>query len=91
MMNEEYIKITQEWHRKGFESRQAEIDELKHELETLQGMHNAVSRIAGELVDDVVDLQNRIDEALIKLNDARNNGVDKSHYEAIKILKGATP
>ena len=33
MMDEEYIKLTQEWHRKGFESRQAEVDELQKRID----------------------------------------------------------
>lgn len=46
---------------KGEQSRQAEIDELKRELGILQGMHNAVSLTAGELVDERDELRKRID------------------------------
>lgn len=38
MMNEEYIKLTQEWHRKGFESRQAEVDELQKRIDKIEGL-----------------------------------------------------
>lgn len=50
--------------KRGAASRQAEIDELKRELEILQGMHNAVSLTAGELVDERDELQKRINLAL---------------------------
>lgn len=44
-----------------YESRQGEIDNLKAELETLQGMHNAVSLEAGNLVEERDELQKRVD------------------------------
>lgn len=52
----------------GAQSQQAEIDELKKELETLQGMHNAVSLTAGDLLDERDELQKRIDELLVSID-----------------------
>lgn len=79
-------------YQEGFGSRQAEvdnlqcdIDELKHELETLQGMYNAVSLTAGELVDERDVLQKRIDEAL---DHTINHGGSDDLAHIINILKG---
>lgn len=41
----------------GAQSRQIEIDELKKELEILQGMHNAVILTAGDLLDERDELR----------------------------------
>lgn len=46
----------------GAESRQGEVDELKKELYILQGMHNALSLEAGNLVDERDELQKKVDE-----------------------------
>lgn len=45
-----------------------------HELEALQGMHNAISLYAGELVDERDELQKRIDSIV--------NAIDKYKYSS---------
>lgn len=54
----------EEFYEAGAASRQGEVDELKRELEILQGMHDAQSLYAGDLVDERDELQKRVDWAL---------------------------
>ena len=76
-------------YRAGVESRQAEINELKKELEILQGMHNAVSLEAGNLVDENDKLQKRIDEAAEYLEGESDDFYNGHRFiTAIEILKG---
>lgn len=72
----------------GAASRQAEIDNLKAELETLQGMHNAVSLEAGNLVEEREELQNRVDEALNFYNTAKSD-VNIGMMQMAIYLKGS--
>ena len=58
---------------------------LKKELEILQGMHNALSIEAGNLVDERDELQKRIDTALEILE---YNEYADSPMQSLKILKG---
>lgn len=64
----------------GEQSRQAEIDELKKELETLQGIHKALSFVAGELVENK-------EAALGYLNDIESFGSVKN-IEVINKING---
>lgn len=74
-MNEEYIKLTQEWHRKGFESRQAEINELRSTVEGWKDEYRIMTlRYEG--------LKKRIDDALKEID------LKGDVETAIKILKG---
>lgn len=69
-------------YKAGAESRQAEIDELNNEFETMRGMHESVSLYADELINERDELQKRIDDALGELIVYENISV------ARKILKG---
>jgi len=51
-------------YKAGAVSRQGEVDELKKELEILQGVHNALSLEAGNLVGERDELQKRVDELI---------------------------
>lgn len=64
---------------------QCDIDKLQAELEVLQGMYNAVSLTAGELIDERDALQKRIDEAL---DHTINHGDYDNLTHIINILKG---
>ena len=48
----------------GAASRQAEIDELNNEFETMRGMYEAVSLYADELFNERDELQKRIDKVI---------------------------
>lgn len=64
--------------------KQAEINELKRELDILQGMHNAVSLTAGELIDERDELQKRINLALSAVWN------DELSHTVIDILRGGS-
>lgn len=72
----------EEAYKAGAQSQQAEIDELKKELETLQGMHNAVSLTAGDLLDERDELQKRIDEALKEIYSEKSK-VECDVYQSV--------
>lgn len=77
-----------------YKTKQAEIDELKKELHILQGMCNAVSLVVGDLVVERDELQNRIDESLVKIFEWYDQTYrDDAHQligELEDILKGNT-
>lgn len=83
-MDDKYIEITQEWHRKGFEagaaSRQADVDEL--------------TKMLHASCDDGHYLFNRMNELEKRINDALGVIEDNhlSHLDAllliVDILKG---
>ena len=75
-----------------------ERDELKKELEILQGMHNAVSLVAGDLVDERDELQRKYDamyNAFVVSDDARKEwhrcyvGIRKNEDELQKRIDEA--
>lgn len=71
-----------------YKTKQAEIDELKKELEILQGMYNAVSLVAGDLVEERDELQNRIDESLVKIFEWYDQTYRDDAHQLIGELEG---
>lgn len=79
-----------EWfdaYKAGAASRQADIDELKRELEILQGMHNAVSLTAGDLVDERDELKKRINKSLKVFEESNLSSLEQIE-KVYGILKG---
>lgn len=62
----EFISITQEWHSKGWNARQGEIDDLRQQLNNMEQCYigkkkqveDALSRIEGLMVHAVADYEN---------------------------------
>ena len=54
-MNEKFIALTQEWHTKGWDARQGEIDDLKAQLNNMEQCYI-------EKKKECEDQQKRIDE-----------------------------
>lgn len=83
-MDEKYIKLTQEWHNRGYEagaqSRQAEVNaEREQAQEFWIDFQN--------MKDERDDLQKRIDEAMDELEYPKASW-DEVIYNVIKTLKG---
>ena len=63
-MNEKFIALTQEWHTKGWDARQGEIDDLKAQLNNMEQCYiekkkqvEAVSQVLCELKESMIDFQ----------------------------------
>ena len=56
-MNEKFIALTQEWHTKGWDARQGEIDDLKAQLNNMEQCYI-------EKKKEVDELQARANKAL---------------------------
>jgi hypothetical protein len=61
---DEFVAITQEWHTKGWNARQGEIDELKAQLNNMEACYiekkkevEAVSQVLCELKESLKDFQ----------------------------------
>jgi len=57
---DEFVELTQEWHTKGWNARQGEIDELKAQLNNMEACYI-------EKKKECEDQQKRIDEAVAML------------------------
>ncbi|MEQ1305136.1 hypothetical protein ABLB95_15275 (plasmid) [Acinetobacter radioresistens] len=79
-MDEKFIALTQEWHSKGWNARQSEIDELKAQLECCR-KENAV------LLGKLGELQERIDGAIGDLTRPCYTQAGKID-DALKTLRG---
>lgn len=66
----------------------SEVYELKTELEALQGMHNATSLYAGELVDERDELKKRIDEVIYDLQHIESAMWEEQVEHVLMVLKG---
>ncbi|WP_252146075.1 hypothetical protein [Acinetobacter radioresistens] len=76
-MDEKFIALTQEWHSKGWNARQGEIDELKAQLECCR-KENAV------LLGKVGELQNRL-KAVYALSRMRASVISSWKREELSI------
>ena len=63
-MDEKFIALTQEWHTKGWDARQGEIDDLKAQLNNMEQCYiekkkqvEAVSQVLCELKESMIDFQ----------------------------------
>lgn len=90
---DEFIAITQEWHTKGWNARQGEIDDLKaqlnnmeacyiekkKEVEELQGQLNKHSECIENLVNQKADYLDRVTKAIAHLDsfDLSQAGMNK--------------
>ena len=61
---DEFVELTQEWHTKGWNARQGEIDELKAQLSNMEACYiekkkqvEAVSQVLCELKESLKDFQ----------------------------------
>jgi hypothetical protein len=79
-MDEKFIALTQEWHTKGWNARQSEIDELKAQLECCR-KENAV------LLGKVGELRGKIDGAIKDLTRPCYTQAGKID-DALKALRG---
>jgi len=61
-MDEKFIALTQEWHTKGWNARQGEIDELKAQLECCRKENAVLLGKAGELQKRIDVIENWINE-----------------------------
>ena len=57
---DEFVALTQEWHTKGWNARQGEIDDLKAQLNNMEACYI-------EKKKELEDQQKRIDEALFEM------------------------
>lgn len=63
-MDEKFIALTQEWHTKGWDARQGEIDDLRSQLNNMEQCYigkkkqvEAVSQVLCELKESLKDFQ----------------------------------
>ena len=77
---DEFVALTQEWHTKGWNARQGEIDQLKAQLNNMEACYI-------EKKKQVEELQGRIDEALEDL-EYPTAPWDETIASVVKVLRG---
>ncbi|EKE22551.1 MAG: hypothetical protein ACD_6C00784G0004 [uncultured bacterium] len=75
---DEFVALTQEWHTKGWNARQGEIDELKAQLNNMEACYVGIKKINDEQSAIIQghfaarqDMQKRIDELEGALNEVK--------------------
>lgn len=85
-MDEKFIALTQEWHTKGWNARQGEIDELKTQLNNMEACYI-------EKKEEVEGVQGQVSEALEEIQRALNccESTETACVlgELVKVLRGA--
>lgn len=92
-MDEKYIALTQEWHTKGWNAHQEEVDELKHQKSLQELEINQISqanqewqRISSELRKRIDELENQVQSARVLCETACELLDDYAHQDAMVIL-----
>ena len=83
---DEFVELTQEWHTKGWDARQGEIDELKAQLNNMEACYIDMKK-------QVEGLQGQVGEALEEIQKALNccESTETACVlgELVKVLRGA--
>lgn len=77
---DEFVELTREWHTKGWNARQGEIDQLKAQLNNMETCYI-------EKKKECEELQGRIDEALEDL-EYPTTPWDETIASVVKVLRG---
>ncbi|EXC34401.1 hypothetical protein J520_0293 [Acinetobacter sp. 869535] len=92
-MDEKFIALTQEWHTKGWNARQSEIDELKAQLECCRKENAVLMGKVGEgekRIDKyrklTISIRNEFD---LWSDDSEFAGVIEAQIENLESLRGA--
>lgn len=78
---DEFVEITQEWHTKGWNARQGEIDDLKAQLNNMEACYI-------EKKKQVEDQQKRIDDVEAECKDWHRSSGSGLAVRILEVLRG---
>ena len=78
---DEFVELTQEWHTKGWNARQGEIDELKAQLNNMEQCYI-------EKKKEVEDQQKRIDDVEAECKDWHRSSGSGLAVRILEVLRG---
>jgi len=96
---DEFVELTQEWHTKGWNARQGEIDELKAQLNNmeacyiekkkeLEDQHKKVDEVLEYLDGESANRWGLWKEKADMLDQGASNAFEEAYWMAKKVLRG---
>lgn len=97
---DEFVELTQEWHTKGWNARQGEIDELKAQLNNMEAcyvekkkevedQHKKVDEVLEYLDGESANRWGLWKEKADMLDQGASNAFEEAYWMAKKVLRGA--